>query len=373
MELNLHENVLKGVYLYGFTQLSEIQTNGIKSISTGKDCIIQSQSGTGKTAIYLLGIIKRLEESTNKFGLIIVPTKELVNQIYSVAHELLKYTNYKIIKCMGGTSIVDFVTELKTASIIIGTIGRSYHMIKNNNINMHKLKFLIMDEADELLSNNLDDKLQFIINKIPTDTQKILISATISKNILNVTKQILNDPIKILLKNNEVIVNSIKQFYVDTETDELKFDVLMDIYKLISTSQAIIFCNTKYKIEWLEKQLIQNNFPITVIHASMLQQERNNIMAEFRDGTTRLLLTTDLLSRGIDIPQVNMVINYDMPNNKETYIHRIGRCGRFNKKGVAISLVKMKDNNDYKLINMLKYTYDIDISELPPNINQFLD
>jgi translation initiation factor 4A len=371
--LNLNEKLLKGIYLHGFTQASNIQIKGISSINTGKDCILQSQSGTGKTATYLLGILNRLDPSDKACqGIIITPTRELANQVYEVACNLSKYTEYKITKCTGGTDINQNRNELKTASIVVGTIGRIYHMINEKKINIHKLKFIVLDEADDILSDGICDKLQEIFNKAHSGIQVILISATMSFNVFNASKKFMDDPIKVLLKNNEVIVDLISQFYLDVEAEEFKFDTLLDLYNLISTSQAIIFCNTIRKVEWLEQNLKQNNFPITVIHSNMTQDERDNTVKEFKDGKTRLLLTTDLLSRGIDIPQVNMVINYDLPPNKETYVHRIGRCGRFDKKGVAITMVKMSDPTDVKTFNKMKHFYNMDIKELPESIENFL-
>ena len=371
--LNLKESLLKGVYLHGFTQPSKIQINGINSINTGKDCILQSQSGTGKTAMYLLGVMNRLNEDESLCqGIIITPTRELANQVYDVANNLAKYTNFKVVKCIGGTEIYQNKTELKTATLIIGTLGRINHMINDKKINIHKIKFIVLDEADELLSDGITNKLQVLFDKIPIGIQVILISATMSQEVFNASKQFMHDPIRLLLKNNEVIVDLISQFYLNVETEELKFDTLLDLYNLVSTSQAIIFCNTIRKVEWLEQNLKENNFPITVIHSNMTQSERDNIVKEFRVGKTRLLLTTDLLSRGIDIPQVNMVINYDLPSDKETYVHRIGRCGRFDKPGVAITMVKMTDSMDVKTFNKMKHFYKMNIKELPDNIEKYL-
>lgn len=371
--LNLNEDLLKGVYLHGFTQPSKIQIKGISSINTGKDCILQSQSGTGKTATYLLGVMNRLEPTENYCqGIIITPTRELADQVYTVAGNLLKYTNYKVAKCVGGTDVNQNRTDIKNSALIIGTLGRIYHMITEKKINIHKIKFMVLDEADELLSDGISEKLQNLIDKAPSGIQIVLISATMSVNVFNASKKFTHDPIKVLLKNNEVIVDLISQFYLDVETEELKFDTLLDLYNLVSTSQAIIFCNTIRKVEWLEQNLKQNNFPITVIHSNMNQTERDTVVKDFRDGKTRLLLTTDLLSRGIDIPQVNMVINFDLPLSKETYVHRIGRCGRFDKKGVAITMVKMTDPTDVKTFNKMKHFYKMDIKEMPESINNFL-
>jgi translation initiation factor 4A len=371
--LNLNEKLLKGVYLHGFTQPSSIQIKGITSINTGKDCILQSQSGTGKTATYLLGVMNRLDiNEKNCQAIIITPTRELADQVFNVACVLSKYTDYKIVKCVGGTDINQSITELKTASVVVGTIGRIFHMVTSKKINTHKLKLIVLDEADDLLFDGIPDKIQEVFDKSPIGLQVLLISATMCMNVFNFSKKFMHDPIKILLKNNEIIVDLISQFYIDIETEEFKFDTLLDLYNLISTSQVIIFCNTIRKVEWLEQSLKQNNFTITVIHSNMTQEQRDEVVKEFRDGKTRLLLTTDLLSRGIDIPQVNLVINYDLPVNKETYIHRIGRCGRFDKKGVSITLVNMSDPYDNKTFSRMKSFYKMDIKQLPDNIETYL-
>jgi superfamily II DNA/RNA helicase len=371
--LNLNEDLLKGVYLYGFTKPSKIQITGIKSINTGKDCILQSQSGTGKTATYLLGVLNKIDDSEMKCqGIILTPTHELSEQVYSVAIELAKFTKIKVVKCIGGTSIVEARDSLKTAQLVIGTVGRVSHMITEKRINSHTIKFIILDEADVMLEEGLSDKLKLIYEKAPDNIQGIMISATMSPNVMSVSKRLLHDPIKVLLKNSEIAVDLISQFFVNVESEDLKFDTLLDLYSIMSTSQAIIFANTIKKVDWLKENLEKENFEITYVHGKMTSKEREEIVKEFRDGKTRILLTTDLLARGIDIPQVNLVINYDLPPNKETYIHRIGRCGRFDKKGVSITMIKMEDASDSKLFNRMKYYYKMKIDELPDNIEKFL-
>jgi superfamily II DNA/RNA helicase len=372
-DLNLKEDLLKGVYLYGFTKPSKIQINGIQNISSGKDCMLQSQSGTGKTATYLLGVLNRIDSNENKCqGIIITPTHELADQVYSVAIELSKFLGINIVKCIGGTDLNDNRDKIKTAHLIIGTNGRISHMIKEKRINLFSIKFIILDEADELLADGLNEKLKFIFDKCSDGIQCCMISATFPPNIFSVAKRIMDNPVKILLRNSEVSVDLISQFYVNVEKEDLKFDTLLDLYSLVSTSQAIIFCNSIEKVDWLKTNLENNNFVITCLHGKMNQKEREIIIKEFRDGKTRILLTTDLLSRGIDIPLVNLVINYDLPINKEIYIHRIGRCGRFDKKGVAITMVKMEDPYDIKLFNKLKHHYKLNIEELPDDIHKYL-
>ena len=370
--LNLKENLIKGVYIYGFKKPSKIQVKGIQAINTGKDSIIQSQSGTGKTATYLLGILNRLDDNDKCQGIIITPTRELALQVFKVASEICKFTDFKIELCSGGTSINKNRNNLKKTNLVIGTIGRINHMIQENRINLYNIKLIALDEADDILNDGISKELNNIFNKVPSGTQFCLISATLSNNVFELSKKIMHEPVKILLKKNEIPVDLIKQFYIDTEIEELKFEVLLDLYNLVSTSQAIIFCNTIRKVEWLTKNLEDKNFSITSIHGQMTSSQRSDVVKDFRDGKTRILITTDLLARGIDIPQVNLVINYDLPPNKETYIHRIGRCGRFGKKGVAIALVKMEDQSDIKSLNRMKNFYNMNIEELPEDIEDYL-
>ena len=360
-------DLLKGLYLNGFNTPSLIQIKGIDAINTGRDCIIQSQSGTGKTAIYLIGAINSMYKTPNGKVLILLPTRELANQVHSVATNITKYTKYTTSLCVGGTEITTYNTD-----IVIGTIGRILHMISIKKLKLENITNYIIDEADNMTDEKDSMDLNNLISMFPLNSQKVLISATLTYSVFKVTDRIMKDPVKILLKNTDVAVDIISQFYIDVEVEENKFDVFTDIYNLISTTQAIIFCNTIRKVTWLAEQLTAQNFSITTIHGKMTQQERNVIVQDFRDGKTRLLLTTDLLARGIDVPQVNLVICYDMPPDKETYIHRIGRCGRFGKKGVSVTFIKMNDMNDTRMLNMMKHTYKINICEMPDNIDEYL-
>ncbi len=361
-----HSDILKGLYLNNFNAPSPIQIRGIDAINTGKDCIIQSQSGTGKTITFLLGTINRVYN--NGSALILAPTRELAYQVHKVATDITQYSKLKVSLCVGGTEIKSNYND----NIIIGTTGRVLHMINIKRLNMKNITTFIIDEADNMTNEKDCIEINMIIGMLTAESQKILISATLTSSVFKVTDVIMKNPIKILLKNVDVAVDDISQFYLDVEVEENKFDVFIDLYNLISTTQAIIFCNTIRKVQWLAEQLKSQNFSITTIHGKMTQQERNDIVQEFRDGKTRLLLTTDLLARGIDVPQVNLVVCFDMPPDKETYIHRIGRCGRFGKKGVSISFIKMSDSMDMKLLHMMKNTYKINIKELPENIDEYL-
>ena len=370
--LNLRRYI-KGVYLYGFNKPSHIQMKGIQAINSKNDCLLQSQSGTGKTATYLLGVLNSLKKNKNCQAIVITPTRELAEQVFSVASQLSKYTPFKIACCIGGTNIKNNLLELKNCNVVIGTMGRINHMKNIGKIKLDHVSLVVLDEADDILSIGYSDTVLEFLNLLKGKSQFCLISATMSKSVFSVSDQILNNPSKILLKKSEVAVDVILQFYINVEIEDYKFETLLDLYNIISTSQTIIFCNTIRKVTWLNEKLLENNFSITTVHGKMNQQERNSIVDEFRKGKTRLLLTTDLLARGIDIPTVSLVINYDLPSERETYIHRIGRSGRFGKKGVSISFIKMEDHMDVKNFNKMKNYYNMNIKELPENISDYLN
>ena len=369
-DLNLNPKLVEGVYLFGYKKPSKIQIEGINIINTGKDCLIQSQSGTGKTATYLLGLLNRLDENTKLQGLIILPTRELADQVYNVALQIVQKTKLNVCLCIGGKDI-DY-SFLRKSNLLIGTTGRIQHLIELNKIKLNNLKLLVLDEADDMLTEGLNGKLLKITEKLPTGIQVIFISATMNPTVFEVSKELMHQPEKILLKKDQVQVSLISQFYCDVEEENNKFEVLLDIYGYISTSQAIIFCNTIRKVKWLSEKLQENNFPITSIYGDMTADERREIVQDFRDSKTRLLLTTDLLARGIDIPAVNLVVNFDLPMSKETYMHRIGRCGRFDKKGISISFVKMNDPKDVKVFNKMKHFYSLNIKEMPTDLEKYI-
>ena len=372
--LKINNELLKGVYLYGFKNPSKIQIKGISAISTGRDCLLQSQSGTGKTGTYLLGVLNQIDLKKKYCQiLVMVPTRELAEQVVYVCSSFIKYTNIRMASCIGGTNIEHNINTLKYANIIIGTTGRIEHMLKVKYIKLTNLRCLVLDEADTMLSFGFKEQILEILKYTNKKVQKCLLSATVPKLIIDLSKNLMDKPINVLLKSEDVAVKAIKQYYLDTEIEDYKFDILLDLYKLISTSQTIIFCNTIRKIKWIAENLQKKNFPITIMHGKMTYSERAQTVNDFRTGKTRLLLTTDLLSRGIDIPNVNLVINYDIPGNKETYIHRIGRSGRFGKVGVAITFIKFEDENDKQIFDRLKYHYKIDIKELPENISDYLN
>merc|ERR1712014_388940 len=230
---------------------------------------------------------------------------------------------------------------------------------------MGHIKILVIDEADEMLARNFKQQIYDIYRYLPHETQIVIISATISPEILDMTDKFMTDPVKILVKRDELTLKGIKQFFVAVEREERKFDTLCDLYETLTVTQAVIFCNTKRKVDWLTDKMREANFTVSAIHGDMPQQERDAITNEFRNGDSRVLIATDVFGRGIDIAQVSLVINYDLPNSRELFIHRVGRSGRFGRKGVAINFVK---NDDIQILRDIEQYYSTQIDEMPMNV-----
>ena len=226
-----------------------------------------------------------------------------------------------------------------------------------------------MDEADELLGKGFQDQIYEIYKYLPPGAQVVVVSATLPNSVLAVTRKFMNNPMKILVKRDEITLDGIKQFYVQVEKEEWKFDTLCDLYDSLTITQAVIFCNTKKKVNWLAESLKNANFSVVSMHGDMKQEERDKIMNEFRLGNSRVLISTDVWARGIDVQQVSLVINYDLPNDRENYIHRIGRSGRFGRKGVAISFVT---KDDASTLHDLEHFYDTTIDEMPADLSAVL-
>ena len=363
-DMGLTDEVLRGIYAYGFEKPSEIQKRGIVKIMEGKDIIAQAQSGTGKTATFTIGMLESLDLSSNTNQVLIMShTRELSQQIHNVINQISKYIKVNVNLSVGGISVTDNISSLrKRPHVIIGTPGRVLDMINKKYINVNTLKMLILDEADEMLSHIFINQIYDIFQNLPPKIQVCLFSATMNKSFFSITQKFMRDPVKILVKTEELTLEGIKQFYIDLEKNEFKYDTLCDIYSTISISQSIIYCNSIKIVDIISNKLNNDNFSVACIHGNMNQEERNKVIKEFRDGKSRVLISTDLLSRGIDIQQISIVINYDVPKNVDNYIHRIGRSGRYGRKGVAINFVT---NNDREQLSSIEKYYNTDIPELP--------
>jgi ATP-dependent RNA helicase len=369
--LNLKEDLLRGIYSYNFEKPSAIQQRAILPISQGRDVIAQAQSGTGKTATFSIGILQRIDTGLRETqALVLAPTRELAVQIQTVILALGDYLNIQVHACIGGTKVGEDVKKLDYGQhVVTGTPGRVYDMIRRQNLRTRNISMLIMDEADEMLSLGFKEQIYEIYRYLPPNTQIILVSATLPPEVLEITTKFMTEPVRILVKRDELTLEGIKQFFVAVEKEEWKFDTLCDLYDTLTITQAVIFCNTKRKVDWLTDRMREANFTVSAMHGEMPQKERDAIMTGFRQGHSRVLITTDVWSRGIDVQQVSLVINYDLPFNRESYLHRIGRSGRFGRKGVAINFVR---DEDVKVLRDIEQYYATQIDEMPMNVTELI-
>ncbi|OWB64344.1 hypothetical protein B5S29_g5419 [[Candida] boidinii] len=370
-EMNLKDDLIRGIYGYGFEAPSAIQSRAIMQIISGRDTIAQAQSGTGKTATFSIGMLEVIDtRRRDTQALVLSPTRELAVQIQSVIKALGDYMNVQCHACVGGKSVGEDTKALtKGQNIVSGTPGRVLDVIKRRNLSTRGIKMLVLDEADEILSKGFQEQIYEIYRYLPPGTQVVVVSATLPKDVLAMTKKFMNDPIKILVKRDEITLEGIRQFFVQVEKEDWKFDTLCDLYDSLTITQAVIFCNTKKKVDWLTENLRKANFTVVAMHGDMKQDERDKIMNEFRLGNSRVLISTDVWARGIDVQQVSLVINYDLPFDRENYVHRIGRSGRFGRKGVAINFVT---NEDIQQLHDIEQYYSIQIDEMPVNLNDIL-
>jgi len=365
--MNLKEDLIRGIYSYGFERPSAIQQRTIKPMIKGRDVIAQAQSGTGKTATFSIAMLQIVDTQLRESQVLCLsPTRELAVQIQKVVLALGDYLNVQCHACIGGTNIGEDIRKLDFGQhIVSGTPGRVFDMIRRKTLRTRNIKTLVLDEADEMLNKGFKEQIYDVYRFLPPATQVILISATLPHEILEMTNKFMTDPIRILVKRDELTLEGIKQFFVAVEREEWKFDTLCDLYDTLTITQAVIFCSTKRKVDWLTEKMRESNFTVSSMHGDMPQKERDTIMKEFRAGQTRVLITTDIWARGIDVQQVSLVINYDLPNNRELYIHRIGRSGRFGRKGVAINFVK---SDDIRILRDIEQYYSTQIDEMPMNV-----
>jgi translation initiation factor 4A len=368
-EMGLSDTLTRGIYNYGFELPSKIQQLAIVPMSQQNDILAQSQSGTGKTGAFTIGALSTVDSSLKSPQVLVMcPTRELSQQTERVAQAIGSYMGLKVLSATGGNQIRADVTSLKNgAQFIVGTPGRIFDLICRGELSVEHIRYVILDEADQMLEDLFADQIRSILNsKFPSTTRLALFSATMPKNVLEIAENYLSNPVRILLPPDEVTLEGIKQYYVQLEREDWKLPVLLDLYQQITVNQALIYVNKRQKAEWLAKQLSSHGFTLEFIHGEMEVAERKKRMEDFRSGMTRVLISTDLLARGIDVQQVSLVINYEMPIQRENYIHRIGRSGRYGKKGSAINLICGDEINAVKEIES---HYSTTIQELPEDLS----
>lgn len=384
-DINLDETILRGIYAYGWEHPSQIQEKTLIPMLKNNDMIIQASAGSGKTGVFAIGALYKVDTALKRTQVLILsPTRELSVQTYNILCKLSNFSKVSIALhrgCSTKNNAIERVSGVERAKgyisfgetekyqeqIIVCTPGRVLDLLKRKILNIDELKMFILDEADELLmpSNEFQGTINSIISFVNKKCQTIIVSATMPPEVLNNLNTIITNPIRILLENKDLPLEGIKQYYVVLEHEQDKLLCLIDIYSNISIQQSIIFVNRKDKVDYIYDKMKENGFTISCIYGTMSQGERDIIMQDFRSGKTRVLIATDLLARGIDVQGVSTVFNYDLPNNKENYIHRIGRSGRFGKKGIAINFVLEPSGNKPKAIQEIENFYSCQINPLP--------
>ena len=372
-QLGLNESLLKALEKLNYQQPTDIQLKSIPVVLQGRDILASAQTGTGKTASFALPLMQLLDPKPRANGnqaksLILAPTRELALQIFENIQEYGQFLRLRTTVVYGGVKINPQMMRLRNGTeILIATPGRLLDLMQQRAIRFDQLEYFVLDEADEMLSKGFKEQIYDIFNKLPK-IQTCLFSATIPLEMLEITSKFVEDPLRILVKKEELTLAGIRQFYIAVQEEKWKLDTLCDLYETLTINQAIIYCNTKHKVDWLADQMTKKDFTVACLHGDMEQAERDSIMKEFRAGSNRVLITTDLLARGIDIQQISLVINFDIPLNRENYIHRIGRSGRFGRRGVAVNFVSQQE---VSLLREIEQFYSTEIAEMPSNITDF--
>jgi len=371
-DMGLKEDVLRGVYSYGFERPSTIQQHAIVQVSQGHDLIAQAQSGTGKTGAFTIGLLERIDVSKKAPQVIVLsPTRELARQSNTVINCIGDHLGVRTSLAIGGSRTN--YDELRRAHVIVGTPGRTLDLLTKVSNIQRDICLLVVDEADEMLSAGFEEQMYNVFQQLPTKMQVCLFSATMPQQIVDLSEKFMKpDRLHILVKAEEVTLDGIKQFYVDCGREDFKVDVLKDLYETLTVSQTVIFVNSRRKCQWLYDQLEMADFTVSCIHGDMEDSERAAKMQEFRTGASRVLLATNVLARGIDVQQVSLVVNYDLPHGeegRENYVHRIGRGGRFGRKGVAINFVTQ---DDVPTLRAIEKFWSCQIDEMPMNVAELI-
>lgn len=365
-DLSINPLLLRGIYAYGFESPSSIQKKSILPILQRKDVIAQAQSGTGKTACFAISSIELVDTSLpNTQAIIMSPTRELSSQIKSVVDALaINITNFKSQLLVGGTHTENDITILKQDSphIIIGCPGRIYDVLRRKHINLDLVKLLILDEADEMLSSGFKEQVYNIFDLLPKNIQKALFSASMPHTINDLTNRFVTNPVKIIVKSEQLTLEGIKQYFVNLENDAMKYETLKDLFSTFSVAQCIIYCNSVTRVSDLYEAMNNDGYPVCLIHSNLDKATRQTNYDDFRRGKFRVLISSNVTARGIDIQQVSTVINFDIPKCVHAYLHRIGRSGRWGRKGVAINFITRRD---YKQLKDIEQFYQTNINELP--------
>jgi superfamily II DNA/RNA helicase len=369
-DLAIDTNLLRGIFAYGFEKPSPIQRKAINPIIQKKDIIAQAQSGTGKTATFTIGALSHVntDEDTTQI-LCLSPTRELSIQTGTVMRGIgSMMKNLRVQVLVGGSSIDEDIANLKSnvPHVITGCPGRVYDMMRRNHIISKNIKLVVLDEADEMLSSGFKEQVYNIFQHFNNNIQVALFSATLPDHIQGITSKFMRDPVKIQVRAEQLTLEGISQYYVAIEDDRQKYLTLKDLYSFMSVSQCIIYANSVKRVSALYDAMMEDGFPVCRIHSGMDKSDRDKAFADFRGGTFRVLISSNVTARGIDIQQVSVVINFDIPKDVHTYLHRIGRSGRWGRKGVGINMITRRDMSKLKEIEQY---YSTQIKEMPSSFD----
>jgi superfamily II DNA/RNA helicase len=367
-DLDAKVPLLRGIYAHGFEAPSPIQRKAILPIFQHKDVIAQAQSGTGKTACFSIGILQLIDTAKKApQAMLLSPTRELSIQSKKVLDGIGNmFPDLQTQLLIGGTSTDDDMRQLQSnpPQVVIGCPGRIHDMLKRKKLPSKDLKILVLDEADEMLSVGFKDQVYNIFQFMPSNIQVALFSATMPAELNSLTEKFMRHPVKILVKNEQLTLEGIKQYHIALDNDDQKYETLKDLYGTLSLSQCIIYCNSIKRVSDLFSAMQTDNFPVCQIHSGMDKEERLRSYEDFKSGKHRVLISSNVTARGIDVQQVSTVINFDVPNCVHTYLHRIGRSGRWGRKGVGINFVTCRD---LRLLKDIEQHYHTQIPELPLN------
>lgn len=370
-EYDMNPLVLRGIYSFGYEKPSPIQRKAILPMIDGRDMIAQAQSGTGKTGTFSIGTLNLVDPTQAVTQAIILsPTRELTKQSANVLSSIGTFVDgLRVQILVGGTSTFDDMQKLKEQPphVVVGCPGRTYDMIKRGHLRTDNVKLMVLDEADEMLSHGFKDQMYQMFQQLNSTCQIALFSATMPPDIENLSQKFMRDPVKILVKSEMLTLEGIQQHYIALDNDGLKFDTLKDLYNSLSVSQCIIYCNSTKRVEDLYEAMIQDDFSVSRIHSGMTREERDAAYEDFKSGRNRVLISSNVTARGIDVQQVSVVINFDVPKCVHTYLHRIGRSGRWGRKGTGINFVT---KFDIKYLKQIEEHYSTQITELPASFVQ---
>jgi translation initiation factor 4A len=368
-EMNLDDEILRGIYSIGFTDPSPIQKVAIKEFLKGRDLIAQAQSGTGKTGAFTIATLQKLNKTLKEpQAIILSPTRELADQTRNVISIIGERLNCRSMLAIGGTKLSDNIRQIRDGTqVVIGTTGRIIDLFQRGVLSGSKIHTLVVDEADEMLNEGFQEQLRTLLQYLPNTAQICLFSATMSDEVIELTNKFMNNPRRILMNKEMVTLDGITQYYVDCGEDGYKFGVMNDLYSRLQLSQTIVFCNKRETVKTLETFLNENDHSTCVIHGEMTTENRRSVLKSFRDGSHRILIASDIVARGIDIQGIGCTINFDIPYKPANYIHRIGRAGRYGRKGVTINLITQRSKEE---LEKLENYWKCSIKPLPSNFEE---